>query len=35
MDNNEDKRFDEKDERGSFDSQKEQLKSRIKEQKKQ
>ena len=32
MDNNEDKRFDEKDERGSFDSQKEQLKSRIKEQ---
>ena len=32
MDNNEDKRFDEKDERGSFDSQKQQLKSRIKEQ---
>ena len=32
MDNNEEKRFDEKDERGSFDSQKEQLKSRIKEQ---
>ena len=32
MDNNEDKRFDEKNERGSFDSQKEQLKSRIKEQ---
>ena len=32
MDNNEDKRFDEKDERGSFDSQKQELKSRIKEQ---
>ena len=32
MDDNEEKRFDEKDERGLFDSQKEQIKSKVKEQ---